>query len=111
MVRAARPAGLPALTLGPRAQAMVTLLTGQCHLSKAAVATLMRDAFGIPLSAASVIAIEQAASAALATPVTQAMTTAQQAPIKYVDESGWPQQRGLDPGVPEDSPLKKGWLW
>lgn len=111
VVRANRPAGMPALTLGPKAQAMVTLLTGQYHLSKTAVATMMRDAFGIPLSAASVIAIEQAASAALAAPVTQAMTTAQQALIKYVDESGWRQQRGLDPGVPEGSPLKKGWLW
>lgn len=111
VVRANRPTGVPALTLGPKAQALVTLLTGQCHLSKAAVATLMRDAFGIPLSAASVMAIEQAASAALAAPVAQATATAQQAPIKNVDESGWPQQRDLDPGEPEGTPLKKGWLW
>jgi len=111
VVRADRPAGLPALTLGPNAQAVITLLTGQCHLSKAAVATLMRQVFGIPLSASSVIAVEQATSAALAAPVAQALATAQQAPIKSLDESGWPQQRELDPGAPASTPLKKGWLW
>jgi len=111
VVRATRPAGVPALTLGPNAQALVTLLTGQFHLSKAAVATLMREVFGIPLSTASVIAIEQAASDALAAPVTQAIAAAQQAQVKHVDESGWPQQRDLDPGVAEGTPLKKGWLW
>ena len=111
VVRAPRPAGVPALTLGPNAQALVTLLTGQFHLSKVSVATLMRNVFSIPLSAASVIAIEQVASTALAAPFTEAMATVQQAQIKHVDESGWPQQHDLDPGVPEGTPLKRGWLW
>ncbi len=111
VIRATRPAGMPALTLGPHAQALVTLLTGQFHLSKVAVSTLMRQVFGLPLSAASVIAVEQAASAALAIPVAQAMAVVQQAPIKHVDESGWRQQRELDPDAPEGTPLKKAWLW
>lgn len=111
VVRAALPAGMPALTLGPNAQALVTLLTGQYHLSKQAVSMLMRGVFGIPLSAASVIAVEQATSAALAAPVAQAFAHAQQAPIKHLDESGWPQQRELDPGAAKGTPLKKGWIW
>lgn len=111
VVRAPLPAGMPALTLGPQAQACITLLTGQCHLSKVTVATLMRQLFGIPLAASSVIAVEQATSAALATPVAQALATAQQAPVKYLDESGWPQRRDGDPGAPADLPLHKGWIW
>jgi len=111
VVRAPRPVGSPTLSLGPNAQALITLLTGQFHLSKVAVATLMTNVFGIPLSAASVIAVEQAASAALSAPVAQAMATVQQAPIKHLDESGWPQQRDLDPGALDGTPLKKGWLW
>lgn len=111
VVRAALPTGMPTLTLGPKAQACITLLTGQCHLSKAAVATLMRQLFGMPISAASVIAVEQATSAALAAPVAAAMAAVQQAPIKHVDESGWVQQRDLDPDASAGTPLKKAWLW
>ncbi len=111
VVRAPRPVGTPTLSLGPNAQALITLLTGQFHLSKVSVATLLSTVFGIPLSAASVIAVEQAASAALAAPVAQAMVTVQQAPIKHLDESGWPQHRELDPGAPDGMPLKHGWLW
>ena len=111
VVRAALPVGMPALTLGPHAQALVTVLTGQYHLSKVSVATLMRRVFGIPISPASVIAVEQATSAALEAPVAQAFAQAQQAPIKHVDESGWRQQRDLDPGAPDGTPMRKSWLW
>jgi len=111
IVRASLPAGMPSLRLGPHAQALVTVLTGQYHLSKVSVSTLMRNVFGIPISPASVIAVEQAASAALEAPVAKAFAQAQQAPIKHMDESGWRQQRDLDPGAPADSPLKKSWLW
>ena len=111
VVRATLPAGMSTLTLGPNAQALVTYLTGQFHLSKRSVATLMRCVFKVPISAASIIAVEQEVSAALAAPVAQAMATAQESTIKYVDESGWPQQRDSDPGMPQSTPLKKGWLW
>jgi len=110
-VRATRPAGVPALTLGARAQALVTLLTGQYHLSKRQVATCMRDVCGLPLSAASVCAVEAAMSAALAAPVAAVRIAVAQAPAKNVDESGWAQRRDPDPGQPEDTPLKRGWLW
>jgi transposase len=110
-VRATRPAGVPALTLGARAQALVTLLTGQYHLSKRQVATCMRDVCGLPLSAASVCAVEAAVSAALAAPVAAVRIAVAQAPAKNVDESGWAQRRDPDPGQPEDTPLKRGWLW
>lgn len=110
-VRASRPTGVPALTLGPNAQALITLLTGQYHLAKRAVATLLRDLCGLPLSAASVCAVEQAMSAALAAPVATVQTAVQQAPVKHLDESGWPQRRETDPGQAATKPLKHAWLW
>lgn len=105
------PPGLPALTLGVHAQALVTLLTGQYHLAKRQVATVLRDVFGLPLSAASVCAVEAAMSAALAAPVADVRTAVEQAISKHVDESGWRQRHDLDPGQPEDTRLKRPWLW
>jgi transposase len=34
-----------------------------------------------------------------------------QAPIKYIDESGWKQRRDPDPGQPDAPTLKRPWLW
>jgi transposase len=110
-VRAPVPAGVPALTLGPNAQALITLLTGQYHLPKRAVATLLRDVFHVPISAASVCAVEQAMSAVLEAPVTTVLEAVRQAPVKHLDESGWPQRREHDPGIDVMEPLKHGWLW
>lgn len=110
-IRADRPAGMPALTLGPNAQALITLLTGQYHLAKRAVATLLRDVYGLPVSASTVCAVEQAMSAVLEVPVAAVLETVQQAPVKHLDESGWPQRHDPDPGQPDTLPLKRGWLW
>lgn len=110
-IRADRPAGMPTLTLGPNAQALITLLTGQYHLAKRSVATLMSDVFGLPVSASAVCTVEQAMSAVLDAPVAAAMATVQQAPVKYLDASGWPQRHDPDPGQPAMTPLKRGWLW
>jgi transposase len=110
-IRADRPAGMPALTLGPNAQALIALLTGQYHLAKRAVATLLRDVYGLPLSASSVCAVEQAMSAVLDAPVAAVREAVQQAPVKHLDESGWPQRHDPDPGQPDATPLKRGWLW
>lgn len=110
-VRAPRPVGVSTLTLGPRAQALVVLLTGQYHLAKRAVTMLLRDACGLALSPASICAVEAEMSAALAAPVAAVRTAVAQAPAKHVDESGWPQRRDPDPGLPDDSPLKRAWLW
>ena len=110
-VRAQRPAGVPALTLGPRAQALITLLSGQYHLAKRQVADLLRQLVGIPLCAASICAVEQTLCAALAAPVEATLDAVRQASVKYVDESGFPQRRDPDPEQPPDTPLKRGWLW
>ena len=110
-IRADRPAGVPALTVGPRAEAFITVLTGQYHLAKRAVAQILQDVCGLPLSPASVCAVEQAMSAVLDAPVAALRATVQQAPVKHLDESGWPQRRDRDPGQLNTLPLKRGWLW
>jgi len=110
-VRAPYPAGVPTLTLGPQAQAVITTLTGQYHLAKQAVSRLLRDLFGLPVSAATVCAVEQAISRVLADPVAVVRTAVAQAPIKHIDESGWAQRRDPDPDQPDASTLKRPWLW
>jgi len=110
-VRAAYPAGVPPLTLGPHAQAVVTVLTGQYHLAKQAVTRLLRDLFGIPAAPATVCAVEAAMSRVLTAPVAAVRTTVEQAPVKHIDESGWRQRRDPDPDQPETATLKRPWLW
>jgi len=110
-VRAAVPVGVPTRTLGPNVQALITLLTGQYHLPKRAAATILRDVFHVPVSAASVCAVEQAMSTILEAPVATVLAAVRQAPAKHLDESGWPQRREHDPGVATTDPLKRGWLW
>lgn len=110
-VRAAYPAGVPTLTLGPHVQAVVTVLTGQYHLAKQAVSRVLRDLFGIPASPATVCAVEAAMSRVLAAPVDAVRIAVEQAPIKCIDESGWRQRRDPDPDQPEAPTLKRAWLW
>ena len=110
-VRASYPDGVPILTLGPHVQAVITTLTGQYHLAKQSVSRLLRDLFGIPVSAATVCTVEQAISRVLLGPVEAVRAFVAQAPIKNVDESGWAQRRDPDPGQPETPTLKRPWLW
>jgi len=110
-MRAASPAGVASLTLGPRAQAVITTLTGQYHLAKRAVSRLLRDLCGLPVSAATVCPVEAAISRVLTGPVAAVRTAVQQAPIKHLDESGWAQRHDPDPGQPDVPTLKRPWLW
>jgi transposase len=105
------PPGVPVRTLGPNAQALITLLTGQYHLPKRAVETLMRDVFHLPVSVATICAVEQDISRLLATPVADVLEAIREAPVKHLDESGWPQRRDPDFGQAANEPLKRGWLW
>jgi transposase len=111
LVRASYPDGVHTLTLGPNAQAVITTLTGQYHLAKQAVSRLLRDLFGLPVSAATVCTVEQAISRVLVDPVAAVRAVVEQAPIKYMDESGWAQRRDPDPGQPATPMLTRPWLW
>lgn len=86
---------------GPNLVALIVLLMGVYRLSKRQVKSLLKDCFGIDMSASSVINQQNAVSKALKTPVTEACTYVQEQAVKNVDETGWYQQ----------DQEKKGWLW
>jgi transposase len=96
---APRPPGVPAGAFGPRVTATVAVCTGVYHLSKRTTAGLLADLCGVELAVGSVTACERAASAAVATPVVQAVRHVRQQPVIHVDETGWRQRR------------QRAWLW
>ena len=96
---APRPPGVPPGAFGPRVTATVAVCTGVYHLSKRTTAGLLADLFGVDLAVGSVTACERAASAAVATPVVQAVRHVRQQPVIHVDETGWRQRR------------QRAWLW
>jgi transposase len=99
LVTADRPPDAPPGAFGPRTAATVTILRGDYHLSDRAVARLLHEWFGLPLSLGSVVTLQQAGSDALA-PVYHAMHAAvQQQDRCNIDETGW-KEAG-----------QRRWLW
>jgi transposase len=96
---APRAPGVPAGAFGPRVMATVAVCTGVYHLSKRTTAGLLADLFQVELAVGSVTACERAASAAVATPVVQAVRHVREQPVVHVDETGWRQRR------------QRAWLW
>ena len=99
VTRAPWPAGVPSGTYGPRVQATVALCTGAYRLSKRTTQQVMDEVFGVPLSVGTVSQLEQATTAAVATPVEQARTYVHEQAVAHLDETGWRQG------------AKRAWLW
>ena len=83
---------------GPRAEAVCALLAGGHRLGKRAVAQVMGDLFGLPISPAAVCDLQAKTSAALAPSHAAALTYTRTRPAN-VDETGWKQGRS------------RAWLW
>jgi transposase len=96
---AALPAAVPAGAFGPRLQATVALLSGRYRLSRREAADVCGTLLDAPLSVGSVDGLCQAASAALAAPVTEAQASVRTAARANADETGW-RQAG-----------RSHWLW
>jgi transposase len=75
---------------GPRLQAAVVTLTARHRISRRATRELVRDPFGVTLSAGAVDAICQRASDALAGPHCQLQDWVLDQAAVHVDETGWP---------------------
>jgi len=86
---AAWPEGMPRGGFGPRTQATVAYLAGRLGISQRDVAELLAVLFHLDLSLGSVAALEQQVSAAVATPVAEAVAYVQQRAIVNADETGW----------------------
>jgi transposase len=83
---------------GPRAEAACALLAGGHRLGKRAVARVMGDLFGLPISPAAVCDLQAKTADALAPAHAAALAYTRKGPAN-VDETGWKQGRS------------RAWLW
>jgi transposase len=93
------PATMPSGSFGPRVQATVGYLTGRLGASQREVQDLLATVCHTDMSIGSVGALEQAVSAALATPVVEAAQYVRRQPVRNADETSWPEKS------------KRRWLW
>lgn len=99
LYRGGLPPGVPDGTLGPRAMAIVALLSGKFHLSKRNIEEILGDVFGLTICLGTVSKTEARVAAALEEPVEEARQFVQRQAVVNMDETGW-KQGG-----------KKRWLW
>ncbi len=97
--RAELPDGVPQSAFGPRLHAMVSLLSGQYHLSKRDIKGIMADFFQAGMSLGAVPALERRTSQAISPPVDEAQAYVRSQSVAHVDETGWRQAN------------QKAWLW
>ncbi len=97
--QAAWPATMPTGSFGPRVQATVGYLTGRIGASQREVQDIVATLCQTEVSVGSGGALEQAVSAALATPVAEAARYVQRQPVRNVDETSWREK------------TKRVWLW
>lgn len=93
------PVAMPSGSFGPRVQAAVGYLTGRIGASQREVQEILATVCQTEVSVGSVGALEQAVSAALAAPVTEAETYVQRQPVRNADETSWREK------------TKRVWLW
>lgn len=99
VTRATIPDPIRATSIGPRLTAALTYFAG-CHgLSKRGIEEISEAMFQAPIALGTIAHLEQEMSAALAPAHQEALEAVRQAPVKYVDETGW-KQAG-----------RKRWLW
>ena len=96
---AAWPATRPTGSFGPRVQARVGYLTGRIGASQREAQDILATVCQTDVSVGGVGALEQAVSAALATPVAAAATYVQRQPVRNADETSWREK------------TKRVWLW
>jgi transposase len=99
VTRTTIPEAIRAHSVGPRLSAALTYFAG-CHgVSKRGIEEISEALFQAPIALGTVANLEQEMSAALASAHHEAIEAVRQAPVKYVDETGW-KQAG-----------RKRWLW
>jgi transposase len=99
VTRATIPDAVRAHSVGPRLTAALSYFAG-CHgVSKRGVEEISEALFQVPIALGTIANLEQEMSAALASAHQEALQAVRQAPVKYVDETGW-KQAG-----------RKRWLW
>ena len=97
--RAPWPAGVPSGTYGPRVQATGALYTGSYRLSKRTTHQAMEEVCGVPRRVGTISQLEQAATAAVATPGEEARPYVHEQAVAHLDETS-----GRQGG-------KRAWVW
>lgn len=87
--RASLPIGIDGHALGPRATALVVLLTGHYRLSRRSTCAVLAELFDVPLSLGALKGCEEQLSRALAGPTGDIQRAIEHAPVLHVDETGW----------------------
>lgn len=99
VTRATIPADIRDHSIGPHLTATASYMVGCEGVSKRAVEGIFENIFQVQVSLGTIANLEEEMSAALAPAHTEIVAAARQAPVKYVDETGW-KQAG-----------QKRWLW
>jgi transposase len=97
--QAAWPARMPSGSFGPRLQATVGYLTGRIGVSQREVQDLLATRYQTEVSVGGIGGLEQAVSAALATPVAEAVKYVHRQPVRNADETSWREK------------AKRKWVW
>lgn len=87
--RAELPAEVGPSAFGPRLQAAIALLSVRNRISRRDASELCGELFAAQVSTGSVDAICQRASGALASPYAELREAVKDAPVLWVDETGW----------------------
>jgi len=83
------PADIAASATGPRLTAVIGIWSAWAKGSRRAVAEMVSQTLGCPISLGSIGDREKELSEALDRPYRQLLSAVRKAPIKYVDETGW----------------------
>jgi hypothetical protein len=86
------PKGVARGQMGPRALSIVGYLGTHCHLTQGKIRDLMAQVLGVDFSLGAVSQAHGKVSAALATPVAQAVQAMASAPVVHVDETRYPRE-------------------
>jgi transposase len=97
--RGSLPEGIGEEMLGPRASAVVAILSGKYHASKREIEEIMADFFGMEICLGTVCNTERRVSEALAPAVEEAKESAKDEERAHLDETGWKEG------------AKRAWLW
>jgi len=99
ITKAVRPAEATTSKVGTRLRAFMMLLIGRFHLSRRDVVDFLGDVMQCDISLGLLSKIETQTAATLETAYQEAVEATTNAPVRYVDETGW--AHGTTPG----------WLW
>jgi len=89
---AALPAGVPSGQIGPRALALVGTLGTHYHLTQFKIRDLLARLMGVDFSVGAISQAHGKVAEALQKPLGQLAGYVQQAPVKHMDETGYPRE-------------------